>query len=124
MVAESFKKVKGWCKNNSSDLFIAGIIFFTGMSSFGLGRISVLWESPPPLFVKQENSEHELVDNVQAQKGAQADKRVVASKNGSVYHYSWCAGAVRIKEENKIWFPTKEDAKRAGLKSATNCPGL
>lgn len=124
MLAESFKKVKSWCKNNSSDLFIAGVIFFTGMSSFGLGRISILWKSPPPLFVEHERNEYELADSDQAQEGTQADKKVVASKNGNVYHYSWCSGAARIKEENKIWFPTKDDAKRAGLKPATNCPGL
>ncbi|MDP3779043.1 MAG: hypothetical protein Q8R30_03330 [bacterium] len=124
MVAESFKKVKALCKNNRSDLFIAGIIFFTGMASFGLGRISVLWESPAPLFVEQGSDESAQASGRQAKEDTQLDKRVVASRTGSVYHYSWCPGATRIKEENKIWFPTKDDAKKAGLKPATNCSGL
>ena len=117
MVADSIKKVKGWCKDNSSDLFVAGIIFLTGLSSFGLGRISVEWKSSSPLSVTESGEADET-----ANQHGQADKRVVASRSGSVYHYAWCPGASKIKEENKIWFPTVEDAKKSGLKLATNCP--
>jgi hypothetical protein len=48
----------------------------------------------------------------------------VASKSGSAYHFPWCSGAQRIKEENKVWFETKEEAERAGYRPASNCKGL
>ncbi|MBC8464856.1 MAG: hypothetical protein H8D63_00570 [Parcubacteria group bacterium] len=48
----------------------------------------------------------------------------VASKNGSKYHYPWCSGAKRIKDENKIWFDTVEQARAADYTPAANCPGL
>ena len=48
----------------------------------------------------------------------------VASKNGSKYHYPWCSGAKRMKEENKVWFDSAEEALAAGYTPAANCPGL
>jgi methylphosphotriester-DNA--protein-cysteine methyltransferase len=48
----------------------------------------------------------------------------VASKNGTKYHYPWCSGAKRIKDENKVWFDTVEQARAAGYTPAANCPGL
>ena len=123
MVADSLKKVNAWCRAHSSDLFVAALIFFVGLSSFGLGRLSIQWTLLPPLVVQQPGGTEETLKNV-TDVPIQRDQRVVASKNGSVYHYAWCPGALKIKEENKIWFPTKEDAKKAGLKPAGNCPGL
>lgn len=48
----------------------------------------------------------------------------VASKNGTKYYLSSCSGAGRIKESNKVWFTSKEDAETAGYTPASNCPGL
>ncbi|HYF29320.1 MAG TPA: Ada metal-binding domain-containing protein [Candidatus Paceibacterota bacterium] len=48
----------------------------------------------------------------------------VASKSGTKYHLPSCSGAKRIKEENKVWFATKEAAEAAGYAPAANCPGL
>lgn len=43
----------------------------------------------------------------------------VASKNGTAYYSSVCKN--NIKEENKIYFQTKDDAEKAGFKPAKNC---
>lgn len=48
----------------------------------------------------------------------------VGSINSTKYHLPWCAGAKQIKEENKIWFATKEDAAAAGYSPAANCKGI
>lgn len=48
----------------------------------------------------------------------------VASKTGSKYYLPACAGAKRIKDENKVWFATKELAAAAGYQPASNCKGL
>ena len=55
---------------------------------------------------------------------ASAKGKYVASKSGSYYHFPWCAGALRIKDANKVWFQTKTEAESRGLKPASNCPGL
>ena len=122
MVANLFKKVKDWCIDNRNDLFIAAIIFFTGLSGFGLGRLSVDIKQNPPLFVVQPTSQES--PETSSSGSDKTDKRVMASRNGTVYYYPSCSGAKRIKEENIIWFATKEAAASAGLKPATNCSGL
>src|SRR5690606_22759248 len=47
-----------------------------------------------------------------------ASPKYVASKTGSKYHLPWCGGAKQIKEENKVWFQTKEEAEAAGYEPA------
>lgn len=51
------------------------------------------------------------------------DSRVVASKAASskLYHYTWCSGAQRIKETNKLWFASAAAAEAAGYTLAANC---
>lgn len=48
----------------------------------------------------------------------------VASKSGTRYYLPWCSGVSRIKEENKVWFSTKEEAEARGLTPAKNCEGM
>lgn len=55
--------------------------------------------------------------------GAEQGK-YVASKSGTKYHLPWCAGAKQIKEENKVWFASKEEAEKAGYTPAANCKGI
>ena len=45
----------------------------------------------------------------------------LASINGKAYYPKDCAAANRIKEENIIWFDTKEEAEIQGYKPAQNC---
>ena len=45
----------------------------------------------------------------------------LASINGKAYYPKGCAAANRIKEENIIWFDTKEEAEMQGYKPAQNC---
>lgn len=48
----------------------------------------------------------------------------VASKYGEAYYLPWCGGVRLIKEENKIWFATKEEAEAKGYRPSANCKGL
>ena len=55
-------------------------------------------------------------DNISA-----ASNLFVASKNGSKYYPSDCTTARRIKEENKIFFKSAEEATKAGFSRAASC---
>lgn len=48
----------------------------------------------------------------------------VASKNGEAYYLPWCSGVTRIKEENKVWFTSKEEAEARGYRPAKTCKGI
>ena len=127
------KKVKTFFEENRQDLYIATIIFLVGMASFGLGRLSVSWPKKESITIT--NGELQMPNGKKAKNNknpslgvgsasSSSKGRYVASKSGTAYHYPWCPGALKIKEENKIWFQTKEEAESRGLKPAGNCEGL
>jgi len=45
----------------------------------------------------------------------------VASKSSTKYHHISCPGAKQIKEENKIYFNSPQQAQAAGYSKAANC---
>lgn len=125
---EYFQKVKLWYEANRKDLYTASIIFLVGMTGFGLGRLSILWPAKEPLKIITNNQDTITNNQVEITKkavsGVSSKGKYVASKSGTSYHYPWCQGALKIKEENKIWFQTREEAEKAGYKPAGNCEGL
>lgn len=54
-------------------------------------------------------------------RGTQAAEGYVASKNSTVFHTPNCKWVQRIKEENKIWFSTREEALEKGYKPCKVC---
>lgn len=61
-------------------------------------------------------SKSEVQKNIQETYGA-----FVASKNGKKYYPFGCSAANRIKEGNRVWYKTEEDAQNAGLTRSTSC---
>lgn len=138
MITNYLEKIKSLIEANKKDLYIATIIFLVSITSFGLGRLSVLWPTKEPITIteKLESRIQNLEDNKTTEESStsfldsrsqildSAKGKYVASKNGTAYHYPWCPGALKIKEENKIWFNSKEEAESRGYKPAGNCEGL
>jgi hypothetical protein len=121
--------------------FIPVLIILVSIIAFSLGRISGLQEkralvrvisdnplNPPYLKGEIGGKDISSVSNIQqtAAVGASntSGESVVASKNGTKYHYPWCAGAKQISEKNKIIFNSIAEARAAGYTPATNCKGL
>ena len=117
-------KIKGFPRLLKGDGFIIIVIILVACASFGLGRLSMFYGQKGALEIvyPEENGAEEQTGLVL---GAEATGgQYVASKSGSKYHFPWCAGAQSIKEENKIWFDSKEEAMAAGYAPAANCKGL
>lgn len=95
-----------------SILILAGSIF----GAYGLGFLSASETLKLPIYVEKEQEIVELVNP--------GGKYIVASKSGSKFYFTWCGGVNRIKEENKVYFDTKEEAIKKGYEPAQNCPGL
>ena len=111
--------------------FIPILIILIAFSAFGLGRLSTLGsQTKGPIVFEPEiqsanaqqafTTENSPVNTLQTN----ASGSLVASKNGTKYHFPWCSGAQRIKEENEIWFNTVTEAREAGYTPAANCKGL
>lgn len=108
-------------------LFIPLVIILVAGLSFGIGRLSVVGkreavriEYDPQLTTYNQQP---AINTGQTASVINAIKQdgIVASKNGTKYHFPHCAGAKQIKEENKIVFATPAAAEAAGYTLAANC---
>lgn len=132
MVGDFLEKVKQWLLPREDEIILVVAIILVALGGFGLGRLSALHEEKFPIQIQsplqtlesQNQQAGFLVPNIENRGGEKKEKLFVGSKNGSVYHYPWCPGAQRIKEENKIWFSSREEAQKAGFRPAANCEGL
>jgi hypothetical protein len=126
------------------DLYIILIIILVGLASFGLGKISGYEKDKTPISILKTKEymlstvlegtsdiDDTKIDdtpiatkNTNSNSSTQAKGLVVASKSGTKYYYPWCSGVSRIREENKVWFNTIEEARATGLTPASNCTGL
>ncbi|MCR4283830.1 MAG: hypothetical protein NUV64_00725 [Parcubacteria group bacterium] len=123
-IKEYLKKIKPY----EADMFISLTIILVAFLSFGLGRLSKIKESKTPITIENMQASILSAQNMSnnSQLGGSTAKLgvIVASKNGTKYHFPWCSGALRIKDENKIWFESEDEAKKAGYGPASNCKGL
>lgn len=121
----------------TEDTFFYGmVIILVGVLCFGLGRWSVSDTTALHKGITQKMElqlqEAAVVTVPQAPAKAEAATtsapasatQLVGSRNGTKYHLLWCAGAKQIKEENKVYFASKEEAEKAGYTPASNCKGL
>ena len=49
------------------------------------------------------------------------NSNIFASKNGKTYTFSWCQGANRILDKNRVYYVNEEEAKRAGKMLSKLC---
>jgi len=127
-------KIKNFCKTYEKDLILIIIIICVAFIGFGLGRLSKIQENKSPIIIESLGAvigNLDLESPILSPEMAQGENfpsnqegLLVGSKNGTKYHYPWCSGALRIKEENKVWFNSAEEARQAGYTPASNCKGL
>jgi len=106
----------------SERIFTAALLCLVGVVSFMLGRHSVLELASTPKAV--ENTAGVVFKDTPDLVVEPGAIRVVASKGGTKYHLLTCSGASTIKETNKIYFDSIDQAKAAGYTPAANCKGL
>jgi len=124
-----------------SRYFIAVVIVLVAITSFFLGRISILEGNKEAIKVYDLSNATENLSGTgntetsgnstsnpstlnSAAAAVASGETVVASKNGTKYHYPWCPGAKQISDKNKITFNSIEEARAAGYTPASNCKGL
>lgn len=143
-IKDLFLKIKVWGGNSvftfkhktesatRADFFTAIIIILVAFAGFGLGRLSALEGKKLPILIEKNQSfspsSNEIVSNqkLTSTKTIQnsSEKSFVAAKSGTRYYFPWCGGVSRIKEENKVWFASEAEARKAGYTPAANCKGL
>ena len=120
--------------------YTALIIVLVGLSSFGLGRLSIQDENREPITIETDgvnqtgnipqvstsannlNQTASVVSSIATK--IEPGGKLVASKNGTKYYFPWCAAAAKIADANKVWFNSEAEARAKGLQPAANCKGL
>jgi hypothetical protein len=126
-IQETVQKIKIFLQFPPTDLLIVAIIVLVGFAGFGLGRLSKTDDARAPVTITsigevgspETGNTEEVTSTSVASSG-----EVVASKNGTKYHFPWCAGAQQIADKNRISFASPEEARASGYSPAANCKGL
>jgi len=116
----------------NDDWFVAILIVLVAVVSFGLGRASYKPDNRQTSGIAPATVVESLIPTLHTDTSTTTEpiapettpNAYVGSKNGTKYHLPWCPGAKQMKEENKIWFQTKEKAEAAGYTPAANCKGI
>ena len=126
------EKITNFIKSAQYQIFLVGCILPISFISFNLGRINALHKTPLTITENQNQNQSQKADIYSAsvktnttpkQNTAAVDNRVVVSKASTTrkYHHVWCASASKIKEANKLWFNSAQEAEAAGYTLAGNC---
>ena len=125
-------KLKEFVKRYHSELILGIAVIAVTIISFNVGRLSVHSQTAtvPLRLIPPGHSSGETADSNSSGFTAQStakpvprDPTVVASKaaGSKLYHFTWCSGAKRIAEKNKISWPNEAAAIAAGYSLAGNC---
>ena len=104
--------------------WLSSFVFLTVVFSFTSGIIlgaNIL--SRPPIIIEKElilDLEQGLAQ-IEARKEAQKEFPFVASSRGKYYYPVECSLANSLKEENKIYFKSREEAEANGYTYNTRC---
>jgi hypothetical protein len=116
------------CNTIHHDLFHVLLILLVAFASFALGRLSTYTTSAEATLPQTSFETTALTASANSLAPHEdmhtSSGTLVASVNGTKYHFPWCPGAQRIKEENLIEFSSTSEAQAAGYTKAANCKGL
>ncbi len=149
IIAQEASKGKSWLGRVPDGALTAAVVILASGASFGLGMLTEreLGQGGGPIRIEgipagalpaaasaALPSGHASVSGAAHIETPAAPKAIaptaktsgtyVASKNGTKFYLPTCSTAKRIKEENKIWFDTEDEARAAGFEPGANCPGL
>lgn len=131
------ERIKRFLGRIPTDALILGVIFLASTLSFGLGILAgkdMAKNEGPSIWIEQRPVEAANLSVSVASGVGELEKEAaepiaqggqyVASKSGEAYYLPWCGGATRIKDKNKVWFASKEEAEAKGYRPAKNCKGI
>jgi len=124
-------KIKGEAGRERQTLVFVGILAAACIVSFYMGYVAKAEASPAtPVVIQCPDAAYidaEALSTVNPTKNTKQQSvntgtgEYVASKNGTKYYTPGCAGASRIKDENKVFFKTAQEAEAAGYGIAAGC---
>lgn len=93
------------------------ISFLTFASGFLLGSMHKSNNNQSSVIKIEQNPSNINVNNIINQDLSQ----FVASRNSDIFYPIDCSSANNIKEENKVYFETRQEAIKNGFRASSNC---
>ena len=117
-IAEVREKCKASITKIPRDVLIIAVLILASSARFGFGYLAGSTSSPQAGIDAGQRSD---TDNQTSLKATAGEATYVASKNGTKYYLTTCAGASQISDANKVWFVSAADAEAAGYTRAASC---
>jgi len=105
------------------DIMIVFIVVLVGLSSFGLGRLSKN-EVNTGLKIEYTDQQANIINTIYSKVPIVSNsigKSFFASSRGVKYYSIGCSAGKTIKQENRIYFFTNEEAEKAGYELSSSC---
>ncbi len=117
---EFCNKIMLWA--TKGHIFIILLLILSSSSAFFLGRLSSIFDQRPVFEIKDVNDNFVFNNGNTTEKAINTStSTIVASRKGKKYYFIWCKSVSNIKDSNRRYFKTEEEAKAAGLSLANNC---
>ena len=127
------EKIKLIIKNcleseKGKDILTVVIVILVGLGSFELGRLSkensssgikILSDNTVPSLENSNILQNDVISTTANSNSI--NKTFFASNRGSKYYPISCSACKTIKQENRVWFATGEEAERAGYELSSAC---
>jgi hypothetical protein len=127
------EKIKSFIESEKGkDILIVIIVILVGLGSFELGRLSKGNDSPGLKIEykaqdslkatnQASNSISAFSTNIESLSSDATGKTFFASSRGSKYYTTSCSAGKTIKQENRVYFTTGEEAQKAGYTLSSSC---
>jgi hypothetical protein len=117
------QKIKQFIESEAGkDVLTVIIVILVGLGSFGLGRLSKNAQNEG-LWVEYQNEGANVTNSINSpQNGLKQTSEVFfASSKGTKYYSVTCSAGKTIKQENRVYFNTREEAENAGYELSSAC---
>ncbi|OGI57277.1 hypothetical protein A3B85_02790 [Candidatus Nomurabacteria bacterium RIFCSPHIGHO2_02_FULL_37_13] len=119
------EKIKQFLESEKrKDILTVLIVILVGLGSFELGRLSK-GNDGSGIKIEYSNQKANTVSSIEPIQirisKTNSAKSFFASNRGSKYYSLGCSGGQTIKQENRIYFATKEEAEKAGYALSASC---
>jgi len=128
------QKIKAFIESDKGkDILIVIIVILVGLGSFELGRLSKGGESSGIKIEYMDPTGNQSASAISAighleilppsgeKTSKSTGKNFFASSRGTKYYSLGCSAGKSLKQENRIYFTTKEEAERAGYELSSSC---
>lgn len=117
---------QGLQSEKGKDILVIIIVILVGLGSFELGRLSKENSAASGLKIEYPNqTEEQTTSLVLPEKNfstaSPSDKNFFASSRGTKYYSIGCSAGKTIKQANRIYFATREEAETAGYELSSAC---